>query len=274
MDIEKMLGKLLHEVKGSGGEQFKRKYDEYTKGSKKKYKKKDKYYRENSASQRTSHKSSLINSLTGNLTSGKGLLTAIGLGVGAYEIYRTSRQPQQSGTIPGTGAQYAPQLPPQVMAGSPSSPPPPPPQQLPIQQTQVRQLENPPISSIPVAAANPIVSQLNEQELACRFIQVMAAAAHADGILDAEEEKAILDRLREVNLAQEEKMFLLEELHRPRSIAELTQGIEDIRLGQAMYAVAASAVVIDTESERRWFDELGETLGISPEMRRFIEENQ
>ncbi len=277
MDIEKMLGKLLHEVKGSGGEQFKRKYDEYTKGSKKKYKKKDKYYRKNSASQQTSHKSSLINSLTGNLTSGKGLLTAIGLGVGAYEIYRTSRQPQQSGTIPRTGAQYAPQSPPQAMAGSPSSPPPPPPQQQqqqPTQQIQVRQPTNPPTSSIPVAAANPIVSQLNEQELACRFIQVMAAAAHSDGILDAEEEKAILDRLREVNLAQEEKMFLLEELHRPRSITELTQGIDDTRLGQAMYAVAASAVVIDTESERRWFDELGETLGISPQMRRFIEENQ
>ena len=105
MDVEKLLGKLLNEVKGSGGEQFKRKYNEYTKGNKKKYKKKykskggDKYYRESSTPRRSSKKSSLISSLTGNLTSGKGLLTAIGLGVGAYEIYRTSRQPRQPQTV-------------------------------------------------------------------------------------------------------------------------------------------------------------------------------
>ncbi|MCI5132339.1 MAG: DUF533 domain-containing protein, partial [Candidatus Electrothrix sp. EH2] len=33
-------------------------------------------------------------------------------------------------------------------------------------------------------------------------------------------------------------------------------------------------VVIDTESERQWFDELGDALGLSPEIRLFIEENQ
>ncbi|MCI5134518.1 MAG: DUF533 domain-containing protein, partial [Candidatus Electrothrix sp. AW2] len=35
----------------------------------------------------------------------------------------------------------------------------------------------------------------------------------------------------------------------------------------------ASAVVIDTESERRWFDELGQALDMSPEVCQFIEEN-
>jgi uncharacterized membrane protein YebE (DUF533 family) len=115
---------------------------------------------------------------------------------------------------------------------------------------------------------------LDEQDVARRLIQVMVGAAHADGILDSEEEKAILDRLRTVDLAQEEKMFLLEELHHPRSIAELTQGVEDVRLGQAIYAVAASAVIIDTESERQWFDELGKALGLSSDVCLFIEDNQ
>lgn len=115
---------------------------------------------------------------------------------------------------------------------------------------------------------------LDEQDIARRLIQVMVGAAHADGILDSEEEKAILGRLRAVDLAQEEKMFLLEELHHPRSIAELTRGVEDVRLGQAIYAVAASAVIIDTESERRWFDELGKALGLSSDVCLFIEDNQ
>ncbi|MCI5209101.1 MAG: DUF533 domain-containing protein, partial [Candidatus Electrothrix sp. ATG2] len=39
-------------------------------------------------------------------------------------------------------------------------------------------------------------------------------------------------------------------------------------------AVAASAVVIDTESERQWFDELGRSLGLSSDLCHFIEENQ
>ena len=113
---------------------------------------------------------------------------------------------------------------------------------------------------------------LDEQELARRLIRVMIGAAHADGTLDAEEEKFILDKLREADLSQEEKMFLLDELHHPRSIAELTQGISDLRLAQAMYAVALSAIEVDTEGEEQWLAELGTALGLSPEIRRFIEE--
>jgi uncharacterized membrane protein YebE (DUF533 family) len=282
MDVEKLLGKLLHEVTGSGGAQFARKYTEYTKGGKKKkykkykkkYKGKDAYYGQSGSPHRSGHKGSLLDQLTGNLKSGKGLLTAIGLGVGAYEIYRSKQQAQQPQTVAGTAA---PGYTPPPAAGQFSAPPPPPPPQ----QTPVGQPQNAPGSAVPSPASTqqqqaagpaPLATGLDEQEVARRLIQVMIGAAHADGILDGDEEKAILDRLRDADLAQEEKMFLLEELHRPRSIAELTQGIEDTRLAQAMYAVAASAVIIDTESERMWFDELGEALSLSPEVREFIED--
>ena len=285
MDVEKLLGKLLHEVTGSSGKQFTKKY-------KKKYKKKHKYkgggeyYRQSGSTHRTSSKDSLLNNLTGNLKSGKGLLTAIGLGVGAYEIYRTGKQAQQGRTGAGAGtASYSSYSSPQQQAvqpqtfAAPPPPPPPPPtgmqQQHPTATASVSAASS--VSASPVKSSTsvePLHTALDEQEIARRLIQAMVGAAHADGTLDGEEEKAILDRLREAELAQEEKMFLLEELHHPRSIAELTRGIEDVRLGQAMYAVAASAVVIDTESERQWFDELGNALGISPEIRLFIEENQ
>ncbi|MCI5166792.1 MAG: DUF533 domain-containing protein [Candidatus Electrothrix sp. GM3_4] len=257
MDVEKLLGKLLHEVTGFGGSQFQKRHKKY----KKKYKNKggDEYYRQSQSSQHVSKKSSLLDNLTGNLKSGKGLLTAIGLGVGAYEIYRTSKQ--------------APQARPTQLASVPPPPPPPSPNRM--QQEQVMSSVPPVATSSPqIASVEPLITVLDEQEVARRLIQVMVGAAHADGMLDSEEEKAILDRLHDVELAQEEKMFLLEELHHPRPIAELTQGIEDVRLGQSMYAVAVSAVVIDTESERRWFDELGRSLGISPEICLFIEENQ
>ena len=275
MDVEKLFSKLLHEVTGSGGNQFKKKHKKYKK-YKKKYKHKggDGYYQQSASSQHVAKKSSLLGNLTGNLKSGKGLLTAIGLGVGAYEIYRTSKQAQQRETAMGGGAaQYSPQVTPiQAL----SAPPPPPPE---MQQEQAVRPVSSSVSSVlarPVetASVEPLQTGLDEQEVACRLIQVMVGAAHADGVLDSEEEKAILDHLRAVELAQEEKMFLLEELHHPRTIAELTKGIEDVRLGQAMYAVAASAVIIDTESERKWFDAFGQSLALSPEVCQFIEENQ
>ena len=273
MDVEKLFSKLLHEVTGSGGNQFNKKHKKY----KKKYKHKggDGYYRQGASSQHVSKKSSLLDNLTGNLTSGKGLLTAIGLGVGAYEIYRTGKQTQQRQAAVGGGTQYNPQATPVRAVSAP--PPPPPPtgmQQEQRQEQAMSSLSSVPTSSLRAASVEPLRTVLNEQDVARRLIQVMVGAAHADGMLDSEEEKAILDRLRAVDLAQDEKMFLLEELHHPRTIAELTQGVEDIRLGQAMYAVAASAVLIDTESERRWFDELGRALGLSSEVRQFIEENQ
>lgn len=196
---------------------------------------------------------SLLGSLTNQLTSGAGLMTAIGFGVGAYEILRG-------------GQQQSPPQAPSNMGGPQAAPPPLPP--LPsFNQTA------PPPAPTPAAASAPV--PLDAQEMARRLIRVMVAAAHADGSLDAEEEKAILDRLRGVELSPEEKTFLLEELHQPRSIAELSAGITgNLRLAQTMYAVALSAITVDTESERRWLDELGTALGLSAEVRKFIEETR
>lgn len=280
MDVEKLLGKLLHEVTGSGGTQFNKKQKKYKKKYKGKHKGGDGYYRQSGSSQHVAKKRSLLDNLTGNLTSGKGLLTAIGLGVGAYEIYRTKQGQAAAGAGP---QQYTPQAAP-VQPVQASAPPPPPPPAGMRQEHAVNTM-NPVqsgVSAVSEASAGPpestsvapLKTGLDEQDIARRLIQVMVGAAHADGMLDSEEEKAILDRLRAAELAREEKMFLLEELHHPRTIAELTRGIEDVRLGQAMYAVAASAVIINTESERQWFDELGRSLGLSPEICQFIEENQ
>jgi len=111
-------------------------------------------------------------------------------------------------------------------------------------------------------------------ELARRMIQVMIAAACADGAMDEQEEKAILDKLRDIELSQEEKMFMLEELHHPKDIATLTAGISQPSVAKAMYMLAVSAVAIDTEKERSWLDELARSLGLSPAIQKFIEDQQ
>jgi len=190
-----------------------------------------------------------------SLTSGQGLMTAIGLGVGAFEILK--QQKAKSGTspsvsappaIPGT-SQTAGAAPP-PLPGTPAQAPPP----------------------LPGDSAADKEAKVDTEEIALRMIQVMIAAAHADGMLDASEEKVILERLRGAELSSEENMYLIQELHQPKTVSELTAGIDDPSIGKTMYMLAVATIDIDTKAERIWLDSLGDQLGITPETRSFIEE--
>lgn len=232
-NAEQLLGKMMAEMVGSGN-------------SHQKYKK--------------NKGGGMMNSLTSSLMSGKGLIAAIGLGVGAYEILKS----KQGETPPSFAS--AP--------GAPVAPPPP----------MGYAAASAPVSSAPAASAPPPIpggpvappqdlqpTSGQEENLALRLIQVMIAAAHADGGMDRDEESKILERLQGQGISQEEKRFILTEMHDPKSIDQLTDGINDPRVAQTMYSLAVSAVVVDTAEERAWLDALGTKLSISEGMRRFIE---
>lgn len=106
------------------------------------------------------------------------------------------------------------------------------------------------------------------------MIRVMIAAGHADGNLDEEEEKTILARLRTTDLSQEERMFILDELHQPKTIAELTAGISDPSIAKTMYVLAVNSIAIDSPGERAWLDNLAANLAISKAVQAFIEEQR
>ncbi len=206
----------------------------------------------------------LVGSLVGGLASGKGLITAIGLGVGAYEILKQSSATAAGGTAAGTPG---PAAPPPLRPGVPPAAPMPPP--LPSQQPAPV-----PPGPEPVAVAGPADGHDNqEQELAMRLIRVMVAAAHADGRLDEQEEQRILEKLQEQGLSREERLFLLQELHVPKEIAELTAGVNGPMIAQTMYSLAVSTIVVDTPAERRWLDQLAAALSLSPAMQQFIEQD-
>lgn len=224
-NAEKLLGKVLSEVMGS-----------------------------------TSSRKKNKNSLLGGLASGGGLMTAIGLGIGAYEILKEKKQSQTP--PPAFGSQ--PQPPPMPAWGGPAMGPPPPPP--PATQPAVPEAATvPPVATVP---------QIDCQDLAVRMIRVMIAAAHADGNLDEEEEKAILARLRTADLSQEERMFVLDELHKPKSLSELTSGITDPSIAKTMYMLAVNAIAIDTPGEREWLDRLAASLSLSKAVQEFIEEHR
>lgn len=187
-----------------------------------------------------------------SLSSGQGLMTVIGLGVGAFEILKNQKAKSNEESHPTStpppipsGHQTAGATPPPIPGAAPVPPPP------------------------PMGSEKETDSG---QDLALRMIQVMIAAAHADGTLDESEEKAILDRLRGAELDSEEKTFLLNELHQPKPLSELTNGINDPATAKTMYMLAVATIEMDTEAERIWLDKLGTQLGISSEIRKFIEE--
>lgn len=224
-DAEKLLGKVLQEVMGA------------------------------------SHSHKKKGSLLQGLTSGAGLMTAIGLGIGAYEILKEKKSPVSGGQA------YSPPVPPPPPgeATAPawskpatSTPPPPPPGANPA-----------PIMAPPLPDSTTTPPG---QDLALRLLQVMIAAAHADGNLDEEEEQAILARLKTVDLSSEERLFFLDELHKPKSIAELTNGISDPTIAKTLYMVAVNAIAIDSPGERAWLDQLATALSLSKAVQQFIEE--
>ena len=237
---EKLLGKIVGEVVSTNGSWSK-------KGKKKKG----------------------SSSLLGGLASGGGLMTLIGLGVGAYEILKQQGQQAQAGGMPppappGAGTTGGPPPPPSPAAAAP--PPPPTTGSVPV---------SPPVAPAAGPAAAPVAAVppgADSAELAVRMLQAMVAAAHADGVMDEAEERAVLDRLRGADLSQEEKLFLVDELHRPKPIEELAAGITDLAVARTLYLLAATAVAIDTEAERAWFDRLARQLGLSREMQAFLEE--
>lgn len=239
IDAEKLLGKVLSGAIQSGGKKKKKR---------KKRKKSD----------------DLMDSVLGGLTSGKGLVTAIGLGVGAYEIMRSKKaaaQPPQ-GSWGGVSQHSAP-----VPPAAPATPPTPPP--VPGQSVS-------PAPSVPAASQSNGVAELEQgpvDELAVLLIQTMVAAAHADGRLDHVEEEQILKTLQEQGLDAEEKRYIISQLHSPKSIAELTVSVEDPTVAHTMYSLACATIVIDTEEERQWLDQFATALSISKAMQSFLEED-
>ena len=237
---EKLLGKIVGEVVSTNGSWSK-------KGKKKKG----------------------SSSLLGGLASGGGLMTLIGLGVGAYEILKQQGQQARAGGMPppappGAGSTGGPPPPPPPAATAP--PPPPTPGGVPLSPPAA------PAVGMPAAPVASVLPGLDSAALAVRMLQAMVAAAHADGVMDEAEERAVLDRLRGADLDQEEKFFLLDQLHRPKTIEELAAGITDFAVARTMYLLAATAVAIDTEAERAWFDRLARQLGLSREVQVFLEE--
>jgi uncharacterized membrane protein YebE (DUF533 family) len=158
-------------------------------------------------------------------------LGLLGIAVAAYQHYQKPAAPQ-----PVMGSAMPPPLPASAM------PPPPPP-------------ANPPSPA--------------RVEHAMHLLRAMITAAHADGLIDADEREAILGRARDGGLDAESLQALDAEIRAPLTLEQLTVRTPP-SLRAEVYAAALIAVTADTEHERAFLERLAGQLELDAAARADI----
>lgn len=168
---------------------------------------------------------------------------ALGIAMAAYEHYTSQRtqgapQPMPSAPPPAPmpSAPIAPAM------GMPSAPPPPPPSTF-----------DP--ARLPQDQADAVL-----------LVRAMIAAAAADGVVDAGERQRILQRAATAGVDAETFAFLEAELAVPKNANDIG-AMTRPGLTREAYAAAALAIDLDTESERRFLQTLGNALGLGDDDR-------
>jgi uncharacterized membrane protein YebE (DUF533 family) len=177
----------------------------------------------------------------------------IGVAFAAVEHFMNNAQGQapSGGNIPtnsNTGGSFTPPPPPPGKMSPPpfsnattASPPPPPP-------------------------AGP-VSTTDSGDDAVLLIRAMIASAAADGYIDANERQNIINKLKSVDLSDEELEFVKEELASPCSIEKIAAQVKSTDMAREVYTVSLMAIEMDTEEEKRYLDNLAEQLGLDQSAR-------
>ena len=99
------------------------------------------------------------------------------------------------------------------------------------------------------------------------MIRAMIQAAKADGEIDAEERKKIMEHLEDAG--PEERAFIEAELGAPVDPMALARDTGE-QMGAQVYAAALMTVRVDKTSEASYLDNLANALGLSEETRKRV----
>lgn len=125
----------------------------------------------------------------------------------------------------------------------------------------------PPGRAVPPPAPPAAADTALRTEQAMHLLRSMITAAHADGLMDADERESILGRAREAGLDAEELQMLDAEMRAPFTLDQLVVRTP-VALRQETYAAALVAITADTDEERAFLDRLGGALELDQDTRR------
>jgi uncharacterized membrane protein YebE (DUF533 family) len=124
----------------------------------------------------------------------------------------------------------------------------------------------PPQGSTPQRTPQPEAGGAHvDDDEAILLIRAMVAAANADGQIDPEEERNILDRLDRAGATAEQRTFVQRELRSPTALETLLREVRDPDMAQRFYTASALAIKADTPAERSYLRYLGDRLGLKPQ---------
>lgn len=187
----------------------------------------------------------------GGILSGGAALGLVGVAMEAMEHYmnrsqNTTRTAGPPPVAPPSGTRTVPSaVPPPPPTSEGVGQPPPPPQAT--------------ADSDPAQATDP--QKLSEAVL---LIRAMIAAANADGVIDETERQAILDKLKTVNLSEDEREFLLVELLAPKEMEQIAGAVTSEAMACQVYTVSLMAIEVDTALEREYLHGLAQRLNLDP----------
>ncbi|MBP1848992.1 tellurite resistance TerB family protein [Rhizobium halophytocola] len=163
-------------------------------------------------------------SLTENAVKLGGVAAVAGLGYLAYQNYKAGKMPEQA--APATPAN-APEL-------------------------------------LPPPAESPFHPQSGEfsNDFALTLVRAMIAAAKADGHIDADERKQIMEKVHAVDLGAEAEAFLEAELANPIDLDALVTAARTEEQKVEIYTASRLTIEPDSRAERGYLDLLAGRLGL------------
>lgn len=185
------------------------------------------------------------------ISGSSGVMLLGGLAAAAFEHFAGQRNPTQSSPSPGSRVPAPPpvtgsSMPPPpggALGGRQPSPPPPP-----------MSGDNSPLA--------PQASPGEAHTIATTLIRAMIAAAKADGRIDAEERRRIVDKMAEAD--HEERAFLEAELDRPLDLEDILARVDRPEVAVEVYIASLLAIDADTDAERRYLAALARRLQLDP----------
>ena len=105
---------------------------------------------------------------------------------------------------------------------------------------------------------------LATQTAAILLIRAMVAAAYAGGPMDAAERTVIFDKLKALDLSEEEEEFVSSELLAAKNCKSLATAANSPEMARQVYLASILAVDMDTEAQRIHMKELSGALALDP----------
>lgn len=112
-----------------------------------------------------------------------------------------------------------------------------------------------------------LIQDTSGRDMRLSLVQAMISAAKADGHIDADENKIIMDQIDGLGLASDEKVFLFDQLRAPSDPIAIAHLARDERQATELYLASLLAIDTDTPEEQRYIDRLGDALRLPDALR-------